>query len=167
MNIREITLDDAAAFLELCKSIDAETRFMLYEQGERRTTLAEQRERIEKLLSSGNSTIFVAENEQGELVGYLTAAGGEAKRNQHNVYIVVGILKAYTGQKIGTRLFAELEAWARAKNLYRLGLGLMATNETAFALYEKMGFVPEGRKRAVFLVDGTYVDEIMMSKLLN
>lgn len=40
--IRQIKENDAAAFLELTKTIDVETPFMLRETGERKTTVEEQ-----------------------------------------------------------------------------------------------------------------------------
>ena len=48
-----------------------------------------------------------------------------------------------------------------------LELGLMAHNERALRLYTSLGYQPEGRKRDVFLVDGVYVDELMMGKILE
>jgi ribosomal protein S18 acetylase RimI-like enzyme len=166
MKIREIGVQDAEAFLELCKRTDAEAKYLLFEEGERRTTSSEQRERIAKYLARGNSTIFVAEDGEGAMVGYLSAMGGEAKRNRHCVHLVIGIREGFRGQGIGSALFSALEAWARAKGIVRLELGLMAENEAAFALYSKFGFVVEGRRPKAFLVDGRWIDEILMHRIL-
>jgi RimJ/RimL family protein N-acetyltransferase len=166
MIIRHIQEEDVDVFLELRKTIDGETLFMLFEPGERKTTVEQELEQIRSILSHDNSTILVAESDAGQLVGFLTATGGKAQRNRHSVEIVIGILKAFTGQKIGRKLFTELESWALSKNIHRLGLGLMTPNEAAFALYTKMGFELEGRKRDVFYVNGHYIDEYIMSKLL-
>jgi RimJ/RimL family protein N-acetyltransferase len=166
MIIRHIQEEDVDVFLELRKKIDGETQFMLFEPGERKTTVEQQLEQIKNILSNGNSTILVAESDAGQLVGFLTATGGKAQRNKHSVEIVIGILKAFTGQKIGRKLFTELQSWAISRNIHRLGLGLMTRNETALALYTKMGFELEGRKRDAFYVDGRYIDEYIMSKLI-
>ena len=40
--IREIRVEDAAAFLQLGKQLDEETTFMLLEPGERNTTVEQQ-----------------------------------------------------------------------------------------------------------------------------
>ncbi|MEH6892302.1 hypothetical protein V7024_22075 [Bacillus sp. JJ864] len=40
--IRLIAERDAESFLELCKKIDGETEFMLFEDGERSTTIEQQ-----------------------------------------------------------------------------------------------------------------------------
>jgi len=39
IRIREIRESDAEEFLSLCKKIDAETQFMMFEPGERLTTI--------------------------------------------------------------------------------------------------------------------------------
>jgi RimJ/RimL family protein N-acetyltransferase len=165
INIREIQEQDAAQFLELCDQLDRETSFMMLEPGERRTTVEEQRQRIQNLLTAGNQTILVAESAD-RLVGYLAALGGRYRRNRHSAHIVVGVLQAFTGQGLGKRLFGELEHWARQHEIHRLELTVMAHNRRAIALYQKVGFEMEGTKRDSLFVDGRYVDEYYMAKCL-
>ncbi len=167
MIVRTVRRDEATAFLELRKAADAQSDYLLYEAGERSTTLAEQVKMLDEFLSSPNSTILVAEDEAGKLAGYLTARGGSARRNRHAAEVVIAILDGYRGQGLGSRLFVALEAWARSAGITRLGLGLMVDNERARALYAKMGFMEEGRKKAAFLLAGRYVDEVLMYKPLD
>ncbi len=164
--IREIRESDAEAFLDLCKRLDEETQLMMLEPGERLTTAEEQRERIRHLLSQDNQIILVAEH-NGQLAGYLAASGGEYRRNKHSLQIVIGILQEFASQGIGTRLFTELGDWARRRNIHRLELTVMVHNTKAIGLYQKMGFEIEGVKRDSLLVNGKYVDEYYMGKLLN
>ena len=135
--IREITEDDAAAFVDLNRRLDEETEFMLYEPGERKTTAAEQVRRIRASSAEENKTIFVAEDE-GRPVGYLLAFGIQARRARHLVHVVVGVLKSHWGQGIGTRLFGELEKWARRHSVRRLELTVITGNEAAVGLYRKL-----------------------------
>lgn len=44
---------------------------------------------------------------------------------------------------------------------------MLAHNHRAIALYSKVGFRFEGTKRDSLLVDGLYVDEYYMAKLLS
>lgn len=166
MIIRTILISDAEHFLNLCKKLDTEMQFMMLEPGERSTTLVEQQAQIERLLMLENQTIFVAEY-NGQLVGYLAALGGEFQRNRHSVYIIIGILQAFTGQGIGTQLFRTLEEWAQLQRIHRLELTVMVHNEAGLALYKKQGFEIEGTKRDSLLVNGKYVDEYYMAKLLD
>ncbi len=166
MLIRTIHPDDAEQFLNLCRKLDQETQFMMFEPGERTTTIEEQRKHIQRLLLQENSTIFVVEH-NGQLIGYLSASGGEFRRIRHSAYIVIGILQAFTGQGIGAQLFAALDEWAHQKSITRLELTVMTHNQAGLALYRKRGFEIEGTKKHALLVNNQYVDEYYMAKLLD
>lgn len=165
MLIRPIRPDDAEQLLQLKLQIDRETSFMLFEVGERKMTLVEQREAIERLLADNISMIFVAEYD-GQIVGYLSATGSHLKKIQYTLYIVIGILQVFTGQGIGTQLFEEMEEWASRRNIHRLELTVMTPNEAGIRLYKKRGFSIEGTRIHACLVNGQYVDEYYMAKLL-
>jgi RimJ/RimL family protein N-acetyltransferase len=51
--------------------------------------------------------------------------------------------------------------------LHRLELMVMTHNAAAVALYRKMGFQVEGTHTHALCVDGRYVDEYCMAKLLG
>ncbi len=166
MRIRPITPDDAAPFLHLCTQLDYESKFMLYEAGERTTTGERQRQMIEGLLAHDNQTILVLEQD-GRLAGYIGAFGETLQRNRHSAYIVIGILKEFTGQGWGRRLFEEMETWARQHGLHRLELTVMIHNTAGLNLYQKMGFQIEGTRKHSLRIDGKYVDEYTMAKILE
>ena len=165
ITIRQVTVEDAERFLRLRQQLDHETKFMMLEPGERQTTIEQEHERLKNMLAADNQMTFLAEDDR-EIVGYLWANGGTYRRNHHNVHIVIGILRAYTNQGIGTRLFQTCEAWARERGLHRLELTVMAHNHPGLALYKKMGFEIEGTAKDAMKVDGHYVDLHYMSKLL-
>ena len=60
-----------------------------------------------------------------------------------------------------------LNAWARANGLVRLELTVECPNTGAKALYEKHGFTVEGVRPKSMKVNGTYVDEYYMGKILE
>ena len=166
IKIREIRDQDAEKFLALSRQLDEETQFMLLEPGERLTTAEGQKKLIQQTLNLINRTILVAETDE-QLVGYIAGLGGSYHRNQHKADVVIGILHAYGGQGLGTRLFVALEEWARARDLHKLELTVMAHNKRAIGLYKKMGFVKEGVSVDSLRVDGRYVDELNMAKILK
>jgi RimJ/RimL family protein N-acetyltransferase len=166
ITIREIRESDAEEFLNLCNRIDSETPFMMFEPDERPTTIQDQKDEIRDILSRDNQMIFVAEKDD-QLIGYLAAYGGKYKRNRQTVYIVTGILQGYTSQGSGTRLFEQLEEWAKKRKMHRLDLTVMVHNEAAVALYRKIGFEIEGRKKHSLFINNSYVDEYWMAKLLT
>ncbi len=165
INIRQVTVDDAEAFLELRRHIDKETTFMMLEPGERQTTIEQERDRLNAMLATDNKIVFLAED-TSQLVGFLWANGGDYRRNRHNVHIVIGLRQSHIGQGIGTRLFTACERWAHERGLHRLELTVMTHNTIGLALYRKMGFEIEGTAKHAMQVDGEYVDLYTMSKLL-
>lgn len=165
--IRQIKAADAAAFVHLCQQLDAETKFMLLEPGERTLSAADQESRIDNVLAHDNQTMFVVEDTAaGALVGYLGAWGGSVARNRATAYIVIGVRQTYAGQGIGTRLFEALDGWARRAGIHRLELTVMTHNAAGVALYQKMGFAIEGTRHHALCVDGAFVDEYYMGKVL-
>lgn len=161
--IREIREEDTEQHLALCTKLDYETKFMLYEPGERTTTLVRHSKFMHSLIAAANSTMIVAEHNH-QLVGYLLVNGGSLTRIRHVGYIVVGILADYQGQGIGGKLFQAMEEWRQGVGLKRLELTVMAHNEAAVTLYKKMGFAIEGMKKHSLIIDGKYVDEYYMGK---
>jgi RimJ/RimL family protein N-acetyltransferase len=139
---------------------------MLYEPGERQTTLEQQRQAIERITSEENSIFFVAQ-EEDKLIGFLAVLGGKLQRNKHSAYIVIGVLQEYTGRGVGTSLFKECFHWARSKHLHRLELTVMTHNKKGIALYEKMGFKKEGVKKASLRINNEWIDEYYYSYIVG
>jgi RimJ/RimL family protein N-acetyltransferase len=163
--IRQAVEKDAQSFAELIHKVESTTNNMLFEPGERKINPENQQKMIQAFSGEDNSTIFLCET-SSHLVGYLIAKGGFAKRNRHSAYLVIGILEEFRGQGIGSKLFEELDTWARKQHIHRLELTVIANNQHALALYQKMGFEIEGTKRHSLKINDEFVDEYYMSKLL-
>jgi len=165
LKIREIEVEDAEAYLSLYKELNKETDFRLYEADEYNISVEQQKKIIQDMLHNKRSLLLVADWD-GTLVGYLFAEGREINRIKHRVHISVAILQAYTRQGVGTKLFTALEDWARKNHIHRLELTVMANNEAGQALYKKMGYEVEGIKRDSLWVNGCYIDDIYMAKMI-
>ena len=139
---------------------------MLLEPGERSETVPDRAQSLQSIADEENSIVLVAE--QGQLlVGYVEARGGEFRRNRHCAHVVIGVRQASSGRGLGTALLRELSTWAEHHGVRRLELTVMAHNERAIALYRRSGFEVEGTRRRSLLVDGHYVDELVLAKLLD
>ncbi|WP_245628067.1 GNAT family N-acetyltransferase [Shouchella shacheensis] len=167
MIIRTIEKKDAELFLRLQRQLDEETAFMLYEPGERKTTVRGQRKIIRNVLLSTNSTIIVAENRAGRLVGYIGIFGSQLTRIRHVGYITIGILNACCNQGLGRMFLAHGEQFAKSVCISRLELTVMAENRRAIHLYHKVGFQEEGRRERSLYVNGKWEDELYMAKLID
>ena len=116
---------------------------------------------------SGGDFLICAANETGEIVGFIWAERGKLKRVRHSAYVVTGIRSAYRRQGIGTELFLRLDDWAKKNGIIRLELTVECPNTAAKRLYEKSGFAVEGIKRKTMKVNGSYVDEYCMGKIIG
>jgi RimJ/RimL family protein N-acetyltransferase len=161
---RQVTEDDARDLMELNKQLDIDSEYMLYEPNERSVTEEQQTMMIKNMLNSANSTIFVGVDD-GKLVGHLTVLGGGTNRIRHRAHIVIGIINAYTGRGIGSRLFEAVEHWRTSTDLSRLELTVMTHNERAIQLYKRLGFEIEGIKQNSMRINNRFVDEYYMGKI--
>ena len=169
MLYRTLTENDTEAFFEMMCRLDEETEYMMYEPGERREktkNLDRLRANIEGA-NSGGDFLLAAVTEAGEITGFIWASRGDLNRVLHTAYIVTGIRKAWRRQGIGTEFFNRLDDWARANSLVRLELTVECPNVGAKALYEKHGFCVEGIRPKSMKVNGVYVDEYYMGKILK
>lgn len=164
VNIRPVNMDDAESLWEMMSALDAETKYMMYEPGERTKNMDRIISAIREA-TEGDNLFSVAESTHG-IVGYISAQKGNLRRIKHSAYIVVGIRMLYQHQGIGTLFFKQLDIWARDKGVTRLELTVMCPNRAAKHLYEKNGFVVEGIKKNSMIVDKAYVDEYYMAKLI-
>lgn len=164
MQIRTLRPEDSELLIKMLKQLDTETSFMLYEPGERTATADEMKHRIEQWERSGS--LFLLLEDEGKLAGFISALRGEPRRIRHSAYLVIGILKDYRGNGYGSMLFQKMEQWAKENGITRLELTVMTENEQARHLYEKIGFIMEGKKERSMIVDGRAVDEYYMGKLL-
>ena len=166
MKVREPKRGEGALLMKLMLELDADSKFMMLEPGERQTSAQEQDAAIEAFLASASKVMFVAEDE-GDLVGFVVGHGYKPNRKKHVMHCVLGVLSRASGKGLGTRLMKRLEDWARRHRFARMELTVMAHNERAEKLYRRCGFEVEGIKRHSICVDGKPVDERLMAKLLT
>ncbi|NYC93540.1 GNAT family N-acetyltransferase [Clostridium acetobutylicum] len=103
MIIREIRPIDADAFWKMQYELDKETKYMMYEPGERVRNLSFIKSLIEEAVE-GNDLLLVAE-EYGKIIGFISAERGVTRRVRHCAYVVVGVRKEFQGKGIGSKLF--------------------------------------------------------------
>ncbi len=171
IEIREITGDDAEALVKLMLQLDRETKYLLYEPGERPADVREWEKKLTSMKPPENGTVFAAEGigHDGEMrmAGYLEVRRMPWQKVRHRVYIVIGILQQFAGRGVGTRLMSELETWCRKHGINRICLTVIEENKAAVALYKKMGYRIEGHHPKSMRIDGRYVDELTMGKDLE
>jgi ribosomal protein S18 acetylase RimI-like enzyme len=112
--------------------------------------------------------VLVAE-EGGEPAGYV--ALGRPTRLESNRHVLsvrgLAVAPAFQGRGLGRALLRAAVEEARARGARRLTLRVLGTNVGGRALYESFGFVVEGVQRDEFLLDGRYVDDVLMALSLD
>ncbi|GAX47549.1 GNAT family N-acetyltransferase [Pseudolactococcus reticulitermitis] len=163
---RKLHTDEAQLFWNLMNDLDHETKFMMYEPGERTSTPSDIKA-IEDLIqsASNNKNYLLVAEVNHQIIGYILALRGTPKRIQHTAYIVTGIKKDYQGKGVGKTCFTYLDNWAKENGIKRLELTVISTNVVAKRLYESKDFVVEGVKKKAMRIDGEYVDEFYMAKI--
>ncbi len=83
--------------------------------------------------------------------------------NRHQLGIRgLAVDPAHRREGIGAALIEALVDRARGAGIRRLTLRVLSTNAAARALYERAGFEVEGVLREAFLLEGAYVDDVLM-----
>ena len=161
--IRLATPDDAAA---ICR---------IYNQGieDRVATLeTELRTSDERRACLGSRSprhpVIVAEAEgAAEIAGW----GSLNVYNPRDAYRFVAdfsiyVDRAWRGKRIGDAMLTRLIALAREHGYHKMVLSAFPTNTGGVALYEKHGFRTVGIYKEQGMLDGAWVDTIIMEKLL-
>lgn len=104
----------------------------------------------------------------GRLAGYIRLNPVTPLRENTHVLGIVGLAVAPGDRRrgVGSALLAAAEQHARARGARKLSLRVLGTNETALRLYERHGFRREGTLRGEFLIEGRFVDDVLMTKHL-
>jgi RimJ/RimL family protein N-acetyltransferase len=167
VTIRQAAPEDGAALMEAVAQIDAETEF-LGVPGQPHPWVDRPEAELRSLEQTGRGVVLLAMTGNRRIAGYLSAFTGHFERNRGSVFIaVIGLREAYRGRGIGTRLFEEVEAWARRRRAWRLELRVSSLNERGQALYHKRGFAIEGRIRGGVFRHGAWTDDFWMGKPLE
>ncbi|WP_418318892.1 GNAT family N-acetyltransferase [Piscinibacter sakaiensis] len=160
--IRRAVESDAQSLLALREALFAESDYLLWEPGESRVKVEEERKRLRSLDGAGNSICLVAVLD-GVPVGFLNAIGFQVNRLAHATKLALAVRRSHWGKGIGAALLGEAMAWSRAAGLVRVELTVHTSNHRAIALYRRFGFEVEGLRRSSLRVAGRAVDEYLMS----
>jgi len=104
-------------------------------------------------------------------VGGKVVAVSEVNRRsgyeKHVGVIGIAIRSGFRDLGIGTEMMKTLVGQAQEMGLKVLTLSAFASNKSAIHVYEKVGFVQTGRVPKKHFREGKYIDEVIMTKLLE
>jgi len=157
--------DDIPALIALINALAAEHSQLFIQPIDPISGIPVLRKHLAAIAASGDEAVFVA-RDGGALVGLVTGIRGSHPARRGVVDIGIGVLPGYRSRHIGSALLGALEAWARASGCHRLSLHVATTNAPAIALYRKACFAIEGKLEQTAILDGRWVDEFQMGKIL-
>ena len=99
----------------------------------------------------------------GDVVGWCDIIRDTRAGFTHGGRLGMGLVPSYRGRGIGAQLVLAALKRAAEQGLDRIELEVYGSNARAIALYERLGFVREGVKRAARRLDGRVEDNILMA----
>ncbi len=113
-------------------------------------------------------TVLVAEV-NGQVAGYATLRQWSRILSHAHVLEINGLAvdPGCQRQGVGRALVEASAAAARRQGARKLTLRVLGPNDRARRLYESCGFHVEGVLCEEFLLDGRYVDDVLMARMLG
>jgi L-amino acid N-acyltransferase YncA len=180
--IRTASETDAAAILDLYRSVLAEGRYTLLLLEEMQRTEEVERKAIADEINRPGCLRVVADVD-GLIVGMARVKAGGLKRTAHfgNVDSVwvhsawrrhgIGnwVHSAWRRHGIGNALIDTIVRWAEGnKGIEKLGLFVFSTSEASIALYHQNDFTIEGRApRDIKFAEDDYADTVIMGRMVD
>ena len=166
--IREAEPGDAADLVTFLNRVSLETDFTSLDGDGILLTSEEMEIFLDKQASSDNQiTLLAFLNDK--IAGLVNITADQRKRVRHigDLFIVIG--KRYWNNGLGSLLLEEAIEWAQASGiLRRLQLTVQTRNQAAVHLYQKHGFIIEGRQeRGAYIEEGNFIDVYLMGKLID
>lgn len=166
LRIRAATPADAVRLVALAGAVAAEDEGWLLADSRWRSA-GEERRYIRALSRHPDAALFVAELEDGGLVGRLSLMRDPHPSSRHVADLGLMVAASHRRQGIGSALMAMAERWAAGAGVGKLELHVFPHNAPAIALYERLGYEREGLRRGHYTrADGGTHDVILMAKRL-
>lgn len=124
------------------------------------------RDKIAQLATAGRYAVAEVDRQP---VGHAVLEPMAPASLAHVFSLTIVVHPGHSGRGIGSALMAYLMDWAeRNDNVEKLELRVRASNLRARALYQRFGFVEEGRfEKRIKLPDGSYLADISMARFLR
>ena len=108
------------------------------------------------------SRMFFVACTEGEVVGWVHIDHPEMEKLSHTAELTLGVLEEYRGHGVGSHLMQRGLEWAAGQGYEKIYNSVPSSNEAALSFLEEHGWGEEARRRDHYMMDGEYVDEVMM-----
>lgn len=160
--IRSAEPGDAGPLVRLAEAVGSEEGGWLIADGGWRS-VPEERRYLKAIRRHSYAAVLVAELD-GHIVGRLSIGRDSHPASEHVADVGVMVADGYRRQGIGRALMESAEAWAKSVGVRKIELHVFPHNESALALYERLGYRQVGVRHGHFRRSAGYVDAILMEK---
>ncbi len=166
VTVRRAVPTDARALVAHLKELAAEPGINIpLAPDEVTLSIDDERDMIEDFADSPRAIMLVAVGD-GDVVGELSLKAISPRRAvQHVATLGMSVRASWRGKGVGAALLTDAIAWADGAGILRIELYVYARNTPAIRLYEKFGFVHEGRRRNFIREGDTFLDDLVMARV--
>lgn len=161
--IRHADPSDAEQLTRLADAVSGEPEGWLISVGGEWRSAGDERRFLKALRRYPHAAVFVAEREDGTLVGRLSVGRDPHPASTHVADVGLMVALDARRQGVGTALLRAAVDWAREAGIRKLELHVFPWNEAAIALYDAFGFEREGFRKRHYRRGGELVDAILMA----
>lgn len=161
ITVVDIRLEHAKGFYNAVDAVARERRFLArLESPPEDQMVSFVRTNIER------GTPHVVALDQDMVVGWADIKPATPPLMSHVGTLGMGVIASHRHQGLGARLLEAVLRKASASGLERVELEVRTDNLPAIALYERAGFLVEGKKARAMRVDGLDVDMLQMARFV-
>lgn len=158
--ITPVRLSHIAAFRRAFDAVARERRFLAAFEA---PSLEETRRYVEHRMACGDPMVVAIGADA--LVGWCDIGRNSAPSRRHRGVLGMGVIADWRGRGVGAALLTAALDLASRREFIRIELDVHADNAAAIALYEKFGFAREGVQSDGALIDGRFVDVVLMARV--
>lgn len=161
--IRRADPSDAEQLTRLAEAVSAEPEGWLISVAGEWRSAGDERRYLKALRRYAHAAVFVAELDDGTVVGRLSVGRDPHPASSHVADLGLMVSIDARRQGVGTALLQAAVDWAAEAGVRKLELHVFPWNHAAIALYDRFGFEREGYRKGHYRRGGEDVDAILMA----
>ena len=107
---------------------------------------------------------WLARDAQGRVCGHVDLRAHALPFSAHRCLLGMGVEREHRRIGVASRLLAHATQWASTQGLRWIDLQVLSANEPAVALYRREGFLMQGGRPDMYVIDGVSLGELWMAR---
>jgi len=107
---------------------------------------------------------WLARDAQGRVCGHVDLRAHASPASAHRCVLGMGVRRDMRRRGVAGRLLAHATRWASDHGLRWIDLEVLSANEPAVALYRREGFLMQGGRPDLYVIDGVSLGEVWMAR---